>query len=138
MNRVYYFHNRLADVDKRCYVTPIIGAIVADQYLGRYNTILYFSFVYLSGILILFCTSLPVSIENGSAYGGFIAAIIIIGLGTGGIKSNVSPLIAEQYRGTKETIRTLKTGERVIIDPAVTIQRIYMSTIGHIRMICSC
>ena len=53
--------------------------------------------------------------------------MIIIGLGTGGIKSNVSPLIAEQYRGTKPKIRVLpKTGERVIIDPAVTIQRIYM------------
>lgn len=52
--------------------------------------------------------------------------MIIIGLGTGGIKSNVSPLIAEQYRGTKQTIRVLKSGERVIVDPAATIQRIYM------------
>ena len=44
----------------------------------------------------------------------------------GGIKSNVSPMIAEQYRSTKPYIRVLKTGERVIVDPAVTIQRIYM------------
>ena len=51
---------------------------------------------------------------------------IIIGIGTGGIKSNVSPLIAEQYRGTKQTIRVEKSGERVIVDPAITIQRIYM------------
>lgn len=52
--------------------------------------------------------------------------MIIIGLGTGGIKSNVSPLVAEQYRQTKMTIRVLKTGEKVIVDPALTIQRIYM------------
>ena len=26
------------------------------------------------------------------------------------------------YRGTKQVIRTLKSGERVIVDPAVTIQ----------------
>lgn len=79
-----------------CYVTPILGAIISDQYLGKYNTIVYFSFVYLLGVLILFLTSLPVSIEHGAALPGLIVAMIIIGLGTGGIKSNVSPLIAEQ------------------------------------------
>ena len=40
--------------------------------------------------------------------------------------NQVSPLIAEQYRGTKQTIKIQKNGERVILDPAVTIQRIYM------------
>lgn len=97
---------------------------VADQYLGKYNTIVYFAMVYITGLIILFCTSLPVAIEHGASLGGLIAAMIIIGLGTGGIKSNVSPLIAEQYRGTKQVIRVLKSGERVIVDPAVTIQRI--------------
>jgi POT family len=82
--------------------------------------------VYIVGLIVLLVTSLPVSLEHGAGLGGLIAAMIIIGLGTGGIKSNVSPLIAEQYRGTKQTIKTLKSGERVIVDPAVTIQRIYM------------
>ncbi|KAI9763596.1 MAG: peptide transporter ptr2 [Geoglossum simile] len=109
-----------------CYVTPIIGAIIADQYLGKYNTIVYFAMVYIVGLVVLLVTSLPVSLEHGAGLGGLIAAMIIIGLGTGGIKSNVSPLIAEQYRGTKQTIKTLRSGERVIVDPAVTIQRIYM------------
>ena len=84
---------------------------------------MYFSLVYIVGLLILFLSSLPTAIEHGAALGGLVAAMIVIGLGTGGIKSNVSPLIAEQYRGTRPTIRVLKTGERVIIDPAVTIQR---------------
>lgn len=52
--------------------------------------------------------------------------MIIIGLGTGGIKANVSPLIAEQYTNTKQRIKVLRSGERVIVDPAVTIQRVYM------------
>jgi len=109
-----------------CYVTPILGAIIADQYLGKFNTIMYFAMIYIVGLIILFCTSLPVAIEHGAALGGLVTAMIVIGLGTGGIKSNVSPLIAEQYRGTKQTIRTLKSGERVIVDPGLTIQRIYM------------
>ncbi|KAI9738789.1 MAG: peptide transporter ptr2 [Cirrosporium novae-zelandiae] len=124
-----------------CYVTPILGGIVADQYVGRYNAIVpvsnesrwvpmgpysYFSLVYIVGLIVLFCTSLPVAIENGASLGGLIAAMIIIGLGTGGIKSNVSPLIAEQISLTKMKIKTLSNGKRVIVDPAVTIERIYL------------
>lgn len=79
------------------------------------------------GLLILLLTSLPVSLQNGAGMGGFITAILIIGIGTGGIKANVSPLIADQYTRKRMAVKTLpKTGERVIIDPAVTIQRIYL------------
>lgn len=60
--------------------------------------------------------------------------MIVIGLGTGGIKSNVSPLIAEQYRGTRQKIKTLKSGERVILDPAITILRIYMVRTARRRL----
>ncbi|KAL0254787.1 peptide transporter ptr2 [Diplodia seriata] len=109
-----------------CYLTPILGAVVADQYLGKYWTIVYFSIVYMSGIAVLFLTSLPASIEAGYAYPGLLVAILVIGLGTGGIKSNVSPLIAEQYEETRQKIKTLPSGERVIVDPSLTIQRIYM------------
>lgn len=104
---------------------------MSDQYLGKYNTIVYFAFVYLAGVTILFFTSLPVAIEHGAATGGLIVAMIVIGVGTGGIKSNVGPLIAEQYEGTRQKIRVEKSGERVIVDPATTIQRIYMVGLFH-------
>lgn len=110
-----------------CYVTPILGAIIADQYLGKYNTIVIFCMVYIVGLLILTLTSIPTALDHGAGLGGFIAAIIVIGLGTGGIKSNVAPLIADQYKRRQMVIgHDDKTGERVIIDPAITIQRIYM------------
>jgi len=48
-----------------------------------------------------------------------------MGLGAGAIKSNVSPLMAEQYSG-KIKKRVLKSGETVIVSPALTYQRIYM------------
>ncbi|KAL2816285.1 POT family-domain-containing protein [Aspergillus granulosus] len=117
-----------------CYVTPIIGAIVADQYLGKYKTIVIFCGIYLVGLLILVCTSIPGALENGAGLGGFIAAVLIIGLGTGGIKSNVAPLIADQYKRKKMAIKTTPKGERVVIDPALTIQRIYMIFYGAINV----
>ncbi|OQE29832.1 hypothetical protein PENSTE_c002G03149 [Penicillium steckii] len=117
-----------------CYVTPIIGAIVADQYLGKYKTIVWFCIIYLIGLLILVCTSIPTALEHGAGLGGFIVAILIIGLGTGGIKSNVAPLIADQYKRKKMAISTTKKGERVVIDPSLTIQRIYMIFYGCINV----
>jgi len=109
-----------------CYVTPVAGAIVADQYLGKYWTIYYSALVYIVGILILFLTSLPWAIEHGFAFIGLVAAMFVIGIGTGGIKSNVSPLIAEQYKNIRPFVRCLPSGEKVIVDPDVTVQRIYM------------
>lgn len=106
-------------------VTPILGAIISDQYLGKYKTILLFAGIYWCGLLILFLTALPFT-SHDSKIGGYITAIIIIGLGTGGIKSNIAPLIADQYQRVRMAIRTESSGERVVIDPAVTYQRIYM------------
>lgn len=36
-----------------CYFTPLFGAILADSILGRYHTILYISFLYASGSIVL-------------------------------------------------------------------------------------
>lgn len=107
-------------------VTPILGAIIADQYLGKYKTILLFCSFYWVGLVILWTTSLPAAQAHGAGMPGYIVAIIVIGLGTGGIKSNIAPLIADQYQRRSMAIKTEKSGERVIIDPAITYQRIYM------------
>ena len=109
-----------------CAVTPILGAIIADQYLGRYKTIVGFCAVYWVGLLILWTTALPTSLAHGHALGGYVTAIVVIGFGTGGIKSNIAPLIADQYQRHKMAIKVQRSGERTIIDPAITFQRIYM------------
>lgn len=48
-----------------------------------------------------------------------------MGIGTGTFKPNISPMIAEQLPLTKMIVRELPSGERVIIDPAVTQNRVY-------------
>ncbi|KAI9305055.1 POT family-domain-containing protein [Cunninghamella echinulata] len=108
-----------------CYCTPIIGAIIADQYLGKYNTILVFACIYFIGLVILTCTSIPAAIASGAAFPGFVVSLIIIGLGTGGIKANVSPLIAEQYPHNKPYVRTLKSGKQIIVSPQATYQKLF-------------
>ncbi|KAG2173834.1 hypothetical protein INT43_005254 [Umbelopsis isabellina] len=108
-----------------CYITPIIGAIIADQYLGKYRTILLFGAIYMVGLVIITATSAPSAIASGASFPGFVVGLIVVGLGTGGIKSNVSPLVAEQYQSTKPYVRTLKSGEQVIVTPQATYQKIF-------------
>ncbi|KAF1817879.1 PTR2-domain-containing protein [Dissoconium aciculare CBS 342.82] len=104
---------------------PIFAAVVADQYLGRYYTIFYGMLIYIIGLAILSVTSLPSFIEAGFALPGLLISMIFIGIGGGGIKANVSALIAEQYTETKPFVRITRSGKKVIVDPPMTITRIF-------------
>ncbi|KAL6400986.1 putative PTR2-Di-and tripeptide permease [Ilyonectria robusta] len=108
------------------YASTVIGAIIADQYLGKYKAILCACGVYIGGLIILVSTSTPAAFTNGAGLGGLIAAMVTIGLGTGGIKANVTPLCAEQYTNSHPVLKTLKSGEEVIVDPELTVQRLFM------------
>ncbi|KAJ2716692.1 peptide transporter ptr2 [Coemansia spiralis] len=108
-----------------CYCTPILGAIIADQYWGKYKTILVFAIIYLVGDLVLTLTSIPASIRSGGAFPGLVISMIIIGLGTGGIKSNVSPMVADQYQRTRLFVRRQKNGKEVLVDRGMTVQSIF-------------
>ncbi|KAG7095190.1 hypothetical protein E1B28_005967 [Marasmius oreades] len=125
------------------YVTPLLGGYIADTHLGRFNTIYLGLAIAMLGHIIIIISSVPGVVEKSGAIGCFAVGMVVTGLGTGLFKSNVSPLIAEQYKRTKLFVVTLDTGERVIVDPAHTITRVYMyfylftnigSLIGQIAM----
>ncbi|CAG8084446.1 unnamed protein product [Penicillium salamii] len=109
------------------YIMPLAGAWVADQYWGRFRTIFSSIACALVGHTILIVSAIPkvIASPNGSI-AAFTIGLVIMGVGTGGFKSNISPLIAEQYRETKPYVSTLPSGERVIVDPAATVARIYL------------
>lgn len=99
---------------------------MADQYLGKFKAILVASASYIIGLIILVATATPSGLQSGAGFGGLIAAMITIGLGTGGIKANVTPMCAEQYQNAKPILKTLKSGEKVIVDPELTVQKLFM------------
>ena len=106
-----------------CYLTPTIGALVADQYLGRVKTIIYSSLFYMAGLAILCFTSLPIANHSGISLAGLVVAMILIGVGTGGIKPNAICLLAEQYKSPKNTLRIYHNGEKAVVDSRLTTQR---------------
>ncbi len=71
------------------YFVPILGAILADRLLGKYNTILWLSIVYTIGHAVL-------SLGEGSVVGTY-TGLILIAVGTGGIKPCVSANVGDQF-----------------------------------------
>ncbi|KAI0339306.1 oligopeptide transporter [Trametopsis cervina] len=109
------------------YVIPLFGAYIADTRWGRFKTVCVSVVVALFGHILLVISAVPGVIEKpNNSLACFIIAILVMGVGTGGFKSNISPLVAEQYRITKLFVRTEKSGERVVVDPTLTASRIYM------------
>ncbi|KAG8899287.1 hypothetical protein FRB99_006823 [Tulasnella sp. 403] len=109
------------------YVIPLFGAYIADTRLGRFKTICWSVLIALIGHAIMIVSSVPtVIVHPNSALACFVIALIIMGVGTGGFKANISPLVAEQYKVEHLSVKTLNSGERVIVDPAQTTARIYL------------
>ncbi|KAF8032590.1 hypothetical protein BT93_D1489 [Corymbia citriodora subsp. variegata] len=95
-------------------MTPILGAYIADAYLGRYWTLIFGSVIYLMGMSLL---TLAVSVpslrppscgpgikeeecdKHASALqiGIFYCALYIIAVGTGATKPNISTMGADQF-----------------------------------------
>ncbi len=71
------------------YATPLLGAILADWFFGKYRVILIGSLIYTIGhfILSMFDTSLT----------GFQTGLIIIAFSAGAIKSCVSANVGDQF-----------------------------------------
>jgi POT family proton-dependent oligopeptide transporter len=82
--------------------------------------------IYIAGMVLLVATATPVAINTGAAFGGLIASIIMIGLGTGGLKACIAPLCGEQNTDVGEHLTTLETGEVVVIDAKLTTARIFL------------
>jgi hypothetical protein len=75
------YPHRLCPLIYRCFVTPLLGAYIADTYWGRYNTICFAVIVAFIGHVLLIVAALPHMIANGSALPVFIIALIIMGIG---------------------------------------------------------
>ena len=84
-----------------CYSSVLPFGYLADRFWGRRLTIVLAGCFYLLGLVLLALSSSPLGFADFPflptwAQGGFVVALVLIGLGTGGIKANVGPLMADQ------------------------------------------
>ncbi|KAL5729580.1 hypothetical protein ACHQM5_002510 [Ranunculus cassubicifolius] len=94
------------------WMTPILGAYVADAHLGRYWTFLISSGIYLSGMILLTVTVSISALRPPPCHEAnvadckeastlqlavFYTALYILAIGTGGTKPNISTIGADQF-----------------------------------------
>ena len=141
---------------------PLFGAFVADQYLGRFRTIMWSIVVAMVGHTVLVISAISSShrasiqrscvffhwIGDHGCWNGWLqvstpSPALTAWCNANPSRANISPLIAEQYQ-LEAHVRTLSSGERVLVDPNATIARIYLyfylminvgSLIGSISMV---
>eukprot|EP00096_Caligus_rogercresseyi_P009051 TRINITY_DN3004_c0_g1_i2.p1 TRINITY_DN3004_c0_g1~~TRINITY_DN3004_c0_g1_i2.p1 ORF type:complete len:680 (-),score=104.27 TRINITY_DN3004_c0_g1_i2:119-2158(-) len=78
------------------YFTPIFGAILADNYIGKFKTIFYVSIIYVLGHIVKTVGATP-PFESGQVAMCFVG-LIMIGIGTGGIKPCVASFGGDQFK----------------------------------------
>jgi POT family proton-dependent oligopeptide transporter len=78
------------------YFLPILGAVIADGWLGKYWTILSLSLVYCLGNLTLACMATSWGIAIGQR-AMLAIGLFLICLGAGGIKPCVSANVGDQF-----------------------------------------
>ncbi|KAL7422570.1 hypothetical protein Q5752_003218 [Cryptotrichosporon argae] len=117
------------------YVIPIFGGIIADTRWGRFKTIAVGTAVGFFAHILLVIPAIPsvIAHPNGSL-AAFIIAIIILAFAAGFIKPSLGPLLCDQCPIKVPTIHTTKKGERVIIDPGVTVERWLLIFYGCINI----
>uniref|UniRef100_A0A673C0Y7 Solute carrier family 15 member 1 n=1 Tax=Sphaeramia orbicularis TaxID=375764 RepID=A0A673C0Y7_9TELE len=98
-----------------CYLTPILGAIVADSWLGKFKTIIYLSIVYAVGQVIMAISAIS-DITDTNKDGTpdnmtfhialSMVGLLLIALGTGGIKPCVAAFGGDQFEDHQEKQRS--------------------------------
>ncbi|XP_008775060.1 protein NRT1/ PTR FAMILY 8.1 [Phoenix dactylifera] len=111
--------NNVTNWSGTCYILPLLGAFLADAYLGRYWTIASFMIIYIFGLTLLTLTAsvggLKPACRNGvcdptnAQSAVFFVALYLVALGTGGIKPCVSSFGADQFDDSDESEKKRKS-----------------------------
>uniref|UniRef100_A0A7M4G336 Solute carrier family 15 member 1 n=1 Tax=Crocodylus porosus TaxID=8502 RepID=A0A7M4G336_CROPO len=99
-----------------CYLTPILGAIVADSWLGKFKTIVSLSIVYTIGQVVMAIGSINDLTDHNrdgtpdvlSVHIALsVVGLILIAFGTGGIKPCVAAFGGDQFEDDQEKQRSM-------------------------------
>ncbi|KZO91330.1 hypothetical protein CALVIDRAFT_602345 [Calocera viscosa TUFC12733] len=120
---------------------PIGGGILGNMKYGRLKIIWMGTIAGFAGQILLVIASIPSVIQAGHGLAPFLIGVLVLSFANGFIKpkfvrfsipsfsqfpigSDIVPMIADQSTVKTQRIRVLPSDERVIEDPAITVQKL--------------
>ncbi|KAF2222956.1 major facilitator superfamily domain-containing protein [Elsinoe ampelina] len=108
------------------YTLPLIFGYLADAKLGRFKLICIGVAVFGVAHAIMVGAGAPNLLASGAAKGPFFISLYMLAVGAAIFKPNISPLLLDQMPATVPTVTETKSGERVIIDPEASTERVML------------
>ena len=78
------------------YFMPVVGALLADVFFGRYRVVL--------GISLLYCVGHLLLAVFDQRLDGFSLGLLLLAIGAGGIKSNVTAFVGDQFDASNRAL----------------------------------
>jgi POT family proton-dependent oligopeptide transporter len=103
-----------------------VGGYLADTKLGRYKACWYGVLIGFFSHVLLVVAAIPSVITGGHAVAPFVIGMIALAFASGFIRPTIIPLIADQCTVKRAYGKTLETGEKVIVDPNATVERMLL------------
>ncbi|XP_035784867.1 peptide transporter family 1-like [Anopheles albimanus] len=88
------------------YFFPLMGAILADSWLGKFKTILYLSIVYCAGSALIALGAIPPLHLPATSI--TVLGLLFIAIGSGGIKPCVSAFGGDQFKLPEQAVQLAK------------------------------
>ncbi|PBP15489.1 peptide transporter [Diplocarpon rosae] len=108
------------------YCLPVVFGYIADTYTGRFRLICYGVVVFGVAHALMIASGAPSLLQEGHSAAPYLISLYILAVGAAMFKPCVSPTLLDQIPETKPVVKTLKDGERVIVDPESTTERVVL------------
>lgn len=105
------------------YLVPLYAGYVADSQIGKFRAIWIGVICGFVAHILLVVAAAPNVIAGGHAIVPTALGIITLAFGTGFIKPNLLPLLMDQYPEQTDVVKTLPSGEKVIVDRQKSLER---------------
>ncbi|KAE8452712.1 hypothetical protein EG329_013971 [Mollisiaceae sp. DMI_Dod_QoI] len=108
------------------YTLPMLFGYLSDTKTGRFRMICMGVAVCGISHVLMVGSGAKSLLANGSAKIPYFISLYILAVGAAMFKPCISPTLLDQMKDTTLQVKTLKTGEKVIVDPEATTERVML------------
>lgn len=108
------------------YALPVFFGWLADAKTGRYTVIVWGVAICGVAHVLMVAAGAHSLLASNTAIAPFMISVYVLALGAAMFKPNITPTLLDQMPVTVPVTKTLPSGEKVIVDPEATTERVML------------